>query len=283
MMLALIGLAGDASAGPWRPDGADLVGRGREHYAAGRYAEALADFEAARALHPEDPRLSLAVGEALNRLQRYEDAAREFDRAVAQAEEADLRAEGLYNAGTNALASGDPQRAADLLRRSLRLDPDRADALTNLELALRQQQQQQQQQKQDQKQDQQKQDPQKQDEQQQDQQQQDQQKQDQQKQDQQRQDQQKQDEQKQDEQNQNQQKQDQQKQEQQKQEQQQDPQREDQPQDQASQKEGQPDQQQIDQERAQQILQALDRDEENLKRSVQQRLRGGKNKSGKTW
>jgi hypothetical protein len=32
-----------------------------------------------------------------------------------------------------------------------------------------------------------------------------------------------------------------------------------------------------------QILQALDRDEEELKRSVQHRLRGGKNKSGKTW
>ena len=32
-----------------------------------------------------------------------------------------------------------------------------------------------------------------------------------------------------------------------------------------------------------QILNALDRDEEELKRSVQQRLKGGKPKSGKRW
>jgi Ca-activated chloride channel homolog len=290
LALLILGSAGSAEAGPWRPDGAALVERGREHYAAGQYAEALADFQAARALDPEDARLSLAVGEALHRLQRYEEAGREFDRAVSQAQAADLQAEGLYNAGTNALASGDAQRATDLLRRSLRLDPNRTDALTNLELAMRQQQQQQQQQdqkdkqKDNQKDDQKKDEQQKQDQQKQDQQDKDKEKQDQQSQDQQNQDQQNKDQQNQDQQDKDQQKQDQQEQQDQKQADQKQPdQPKDQAQEQAGKPEGQPDQQQIDQERALQILKALDRDEEELKRSVQQRLRGGKNKSGKTW
>ena len=36
-------------------------------------------------------------------------------------------------------------------------------------------------------------------------------------------------------------------------------------------------------EQQEQILKALDRDEEELKRSVQKRLKGGKPKSGKKW
>lgn len=36
-------------------------------------------------------------------------------------------------------------------------------------------------------------------------------------------------------------------------------------------------------EQAEQILKALDRDEEELKKSVQRRLRGGRPQSGKRW
>ena len=207
------------------------------------YETALQEFETARALAPDDPRLSLAVGETLYRLERHEEADREFTRARQLSNEADLRAESLYNAGTNALAMGDPGQAVEHLRESLRLDPGQQDALRNLEAALLMQQQQQQEQQQ-------------------------------------------QDEQNQDEQDQE----NQENQENQEQEEQQDEQdqqdQQDQPQDEQDQpepSEEQPTPEELDMEQALQLLKALDRDEQELKRSVENRLRGGGSQSGKRW
>ena len=143
---------GRVVAGPLRPEGAGLAAQGRESYLSGEYETALQDFEAARALAPDDPRLSLAVGETLHRLERYQDALTEFQRAYTLTEAVALQAESLYNAGTSLLALGDPAQAAELLRQSLALEPGREDALLNLEIALRrlEEQQEQEQQEQDQ-------------------------------------------------------------------------------------------------------------------------------------
>jgi len=117
------------------PGAADAA-NGRELFTQEKYEEALQAFETARALNPDDPRLSLAVGETLYKLERYEDALREFQRSLVLSESVDLRAESLYNAGTSLLAQGDPAKAAEALLQSLRLDPDQVDALHNLEIAM---------------------------------------------------------------------------------------------------------------------------------------------------
>jgi len=144
-------LTSDAAAGlPVRPPGAGEADEGRRLFTAEQYEEALRVFETARANNPDDPRLSLAVGEALFRLGRFEEADTEFQRALTLSRSADLRAESLYNGGTSRLAQGDPGGAAELLMQSLRLGPDQLDARHNLELALQQVQQQQQQQQQEQ-------------------------------------------------------------------------------------------------------------------------------------
>ena len=57
----------------------------------------------------------------------------------------------------------------------------------------------------------------------------------------------------------------------------------DQQQQQQQQQEQQPKNEELTKEQAMQILKALDRDEEELKRSVQKRLKGGRPKSGKKW
>ncbi len=273
--LALLAPGAAQAAGVVR-DGAAAAAEGRRLYAKGDYEGALQAFEKAVVQAPEDPRLCLAVGEALFRLQKYPEAQREFERALGLAEDPSLRAEALYNRGTTALASGDTEGALKSLRESLAIEPDREDALFNLEAALRRQQQEQQQQQDEQKQDQQEQDQQKQDEQKQDEQKQDEQKQDeQQKQNDQQQDpQQKQNDQQQDQQQQQNQEQQQQEQQQQQQQEQQ------QPQPQQSQKGQAPE---LTDEQAAQILKALDRDEEELKRSLQKRVQGGKPRSGKRW
>ncbi len=262
LMLGLV-CAGPAAAGSLVPGNGELA-KGRAKYLEGRFAEALDEFESALVQDPDDPLVSLAVGETLFQLERYEEALAEFQRTLSLTEDGELQSEALYNAGTSLLAAGDPGQAADKFRQSLAMDMDQADALHNLEVAMRrlQEQEQQEQQQDDQdKQDQEKQDEDKQDQEQQDQEQQDQEQQDQEQQDQEQQDQ----DQEQQEKNQEQQDQDQ----------------TDQPEDQQDPTE--PDTEELTQEQALQILKALDRDEEELKKSVQKRLKGGKPKSGKKW
>lgn len=137
LWLALAATPLTVTASVLEPPGAGAVARGIESYRSGDYEAALDAFLEARALDPDDPRLALAVGEAMSRLERHEEAAQEFSRALALTDDPELRAEALYNAGTDALAAGDPARAAEQLRGSLALEPDRLDTLRNLEYAVR--------------------------------------------------------------------------------------------------------------------------------------------------
>jgi len=124
------------AAAPLRPPGATEAEAGRDLFAQQQYEAALQAFETARAMNPDDPRLSLAVGETLFELARFDEAITEFQRALVLSDSAELRAESLYNAGTSWLAFGDPAKSSESLLQSLRLDPEQPDALHNLEIAM---------------------------------------------------------------------------------------------------------------------------------------------------
>jgi len=261
-ILTWLAAADGAVAGPIVP-GHDDLARGRTKYLAGEFEEALGDFESALVKDPENPLVTLAVGETLFRLERYEEALAEFERTLSLTDDEDLKAEALYNAGTTLLAAGDPGKAAEKFVGSLAVDGSQADALHNLEVALKRLQEQEQQEQQEQ---------------------QDQDKQedgDQEKDDQEKDDQEKDDQEKQD--GQDQEQQDQEQQDQEKQQGQDQPEQEQSEQPEDQQEPAEPDPDELTQEQALQILKALDRDEEELKRSVQKRLKGGKPKSGKKW
>ncbi len=226
------------------------IGEGADLYRAGQYESALEVFQQARSRRPDDPRLALAVGETLWRLERYEDASREFERAVALTDDSDLKAEGHYNAGTSALSAGDPETATRSLQMAAALAPAQSDILRNLEIAQTQLEQAQQQQEQS---DQQEQNDQP-DEDQQDQEQQDQEDQ-----------------------------QDDDRQQDQDQQEQGEQQDQDQDQQQEPSEPEQPDQQEMSRQRAEEILKSLDRDEEELKRSIPKRLQGTRPRSGRKW
>jgi Ca-activated chloride channel family protein len=248
------------------------ISEGADLYRAGQYDAALEAFQQARSRRPDDPRLALAVGETLWRLERYEDANREFERAVALTDDPSLEAEGHYNAGTSALSAGDPEAATQALQKAAALAPGQSDILKNLEIAQTQFEQAQQQQEQSDEQEQN------------DQQDEDQQNEDQENQDQQ--DQQSDDQQgdQQQEQDQDQQEQDEQQdqdQQQQEQDQQDEQEKEEQQQEQSEQE--QPDEQEMSRQRAEEILKSLDRDEEELKRSIPKRLQGTQPRSGRKW
>jgi len=261
--------ANPAQAG-LRPVGGNEAMEGRDYYLAGEFEKALEKFQEALIQAPEDPLISLALGETLHHLERFEEAGIEFERAMGLADDPELKAEALYNLGTTRLAGGQTEEAAEDLLGALQLDPGQPDARHNLEVALRRlQQQQQQEQEQEQQQG---------EDEQQEQEQKDQQNQEDQQQENKNEDQEKQEQQQQDQEEQQDSEQEQQEEQQQEnQEQQQSEDQEQQDQDDAENPE------EMTTEQALQLLQALDRDEEELKRSVQKRLQGGRPKSGKKW
>jgi len=125
--------------------------RGNRLYRAGKYAEAVQAYEAAVRAGDTSPELRYNLGTALLQLGRYPEAEQNF-RAALDAVEPDLRERTFYNLGnrflTAARADPDPRRQAPLLdaaieayQRSLRLDPADAQSKWNLELALRDRQQ----------------------------------------------------------------------------------------------------------------------------------------------
>lgn len=204
VLLALLPLLGGWS---WFQRPGPEVAAGNRKLKAGHAEEALADYERALQQRPDDLTVHYNRGAALYALGRYPEAQREFQRAAESTSpsvDPGLRADAYYNTGNALLQQKQAQPAIDAYKHALRLRPDDRRAKWNLELALRQlEQEQQQKQQNDQKQKQDQKQPNQDDQQQsqQDQKQSDQQKPDQQKTNQQNQDQAKQDQQKQDEKN----------------------------------------------------------------------------------
>jgi tetratricopeptide (TPR) repeat protein len=267
LILAVVALAGCGSSAE------SLNNKGNEAFVEQDYEGALTAYLQAEEDAPEVAEPHYNAANAHYRLEDYEQAQLKIEEAlVGEERQENLDQNSYYNLG-NVFFKGEQYEAAtEAYKEALRLNPDDVQAKQNLELALRQlQQQQQEQQQQDQQQDQQNQDQQNQDQQDQDQQQ-DQQNQDQQDQDQQNQDQQNQDQQ--DQQNQDQQdQQDQQNQDQQNQDQQ-DQQNQDQ-QNQDQQQEGQADGQPqeiigLSEEQARQMFEAAAEGTESLEEFLQQ-------------
>ncbi len=79
-VLLLIGFVVPSVQAGVLPPGMAAAKAGHELYYAGRFPEALERFQEARIQAPDDPRISLALGETLHQLERYPEAIAEFDR-----------------------------------------------------------------------------------------------------------------------------------------------------------------------------------------------------------
>ncbi|MBX6365172.1 MAG: tetratricopeptide repeat protein, partial [Gemmatimonadetes bacterium] len=144
--LVVLGLAGALVA-----FGIGDLERGNRLYREGKYAEAVAAYEAALAGGKSTPQLEYNLGTALLRLGRLEEAEQHL-RAALRDVEPSLRQRALYNLGNRYLyaarapnAAPDQQQklldaAVQQYQQALRLRPDDANAKWNLELALREQQ-----------------------------------------------------------------------------------------------------------------------------------------------
>lgn len=155
------------------------INEGYDLYKSGEYDKAAEQFKEAGILKPDHALPSYDKGAALYKANDFEGAAGEFESSIAK-NDPKLKSDALFNAGNAYFKAQKYDQAIKSYVDALKANPKDKDYKHNLELALRQMQQQQQQQKQDQKKD----DKQNQDQQKQDQQKKDEQKQDQQKQDQ---------------------------------------------------------------------------------------------------
>jgi Ca-activated chloride channel homolog len=130
--------------------GIGQVERGNRHYRAGRYAEAVREYEAALKSGVDTPELHYNLGTALLQLGR-EDEAEQHLQVALRSRDAALRQRAYFNTGYRALNQGrrggeDASQRLDAAienyKRSLRLDPTDRDAKWNLELAIREQEKQ---------------------------------------------------------------------------------------------------------------------------------------------
>lgn len=123
------------TAGACATDAFERNAAGSESYDAGRYEAALADYRAAQARSPGDPRLSFNAGRALHALGEYERAVTATTAAIGA--DAALTAQAFYNLGNHRIAQGDLVAAESAYIEALRLDPGDFDAKFNLELVQR--------------------------------------------------------------------------------------------------------------------------------------------------
>ncbi|MEZ4553515.1 MAG: VWA domain-containing protein [Dehalococcoidia bacterium] len=115
------------------------VSEGNEAYEAGRYEDALAAYQAARELAPDNPIVDYNIGNTFNRLQRYDEAStasRDAARLADRLGETSTAARALYAAGNHAFTLNALEDARDAYIEVLLRDPDDADARHNLELVL---------------------------------------------------------------------------------------------------------------------------------------------------
>ncbi|MBN1401977.1 MAG: tetratricopeptide repeat protein [Anaerolineae bacterium] len=117
--------------------------QGNAHYAQAAYEEALDAYRRAEVEAPERPEPHYNAANAYNRLGQVDETLIETQQAL-KSDDGQLQAQAWYNLGNAYL---DAQRWADAIeayREALRLDPDDMDAKHNLELALRELEQQEQ-------------------------------------------------------------------------------------------------------------------------------------------
>ena len=123
-----------ATCGP-TPD--QINNSGHDPYTSAEYDTALDRYETARDRAPKSGVPPYNAGNALYRMEEYEESLEEYDEALMHAR-GDLRSHGFFNRGNAAFQRQRFAEAVEAYKEVLRMNPGDLDAKHNLELALRQ-------------------------------------------------------------------------------------------------------------------------------------------------
>ncbi len=123
--------------------------KGRSQYERGNHPEALAAFERAASVRPQDPALRFNLADGLYKKGQYDEAATLF-RSLGNDPQGPLAAPSRFNLGNSLFQKRDYHGAIQAYRDALRLAPGDEDTRRNLELALRALKEQEEQQKREQ-------------------------------------------------------------------------------------------------------------------------------------
>jgi Ca-activated chloride channel family protein len=115
--------------------------KGNELFAEKKYEEAEKAYLEAQGQSPGKPEILYNLGNSLVKQGKYQQGIQSL-RQSAAGDNKPLKADSLYNSGDALYSMGDFKGAADAFVEALKLDPEDPDAKHNLELALRQIQQQ---------------------------------------------------------------------------------------------------------------------------------------------
>ena len=129
----------------------DFIRKGNESYKSGDYKNAEVEYKRAESDKELDYITSFNQGDALYKMERYEEAQTAFEKAIKSTGDKKEQANAHYNLGNTYLSQQKPSEAVNSYKEALKLNPKDAQARYNLSLAkqMLQQQQQQSDQKQD--------------------------------------------------------------------------------------------------------------------------------------
>ena len=117
------------------PTPAQVNNAGHGPYLGGDYTAALESYRDAQERAPESGEPHYNSGNALHRMEEYEDALESFDESLMHAK-GELRSHGFFNRGNTTFRQEQYPQAIEAYKEVLRMDPEDRDAKHNLELAL---------------------------------------------------------------------------------------------------------------------------------------------------
>ena len=111
----------------------DTVKKGSDLYAQGKYDEALNAFVDGQIEQPEDARLKYNIASSKYMMKNYEEALKGYLDMAATARDARLEEKALFNAGNTLYRQGKLEEAIEYYKKALALAPEDKDAQQNLE------------------------------------------------------------------------------------------------------------------------------------------------------
>ena len=109
------------------------IRKGNRNYNRANYAEAIADYGKALEIRPNNAKAQFNLADVYFAKQSYDTAYTEFQKVLEMSPDAKLKSSAAYNMGNCLLAQDKFYDAYNIYKVSLKLNPDNADALYNLE------------------------------------------------------------------------------------------------------------------------------------------------------